>query len=180
MDLEECRRAAENGDPEAQYRYGRAVYKKDQAEASRWFRKSAGRRFLAAVCSLADCYYHGNGVEQDLEEALRLYKMAAEETHGSVLIYKEEVDADYVETVRRDAMRGDRYWQYFLGMCYYLGGDGVPQDYPEAVKWFRKAAEQGEGKARIQLGDCYHCGYGVPIDLHEAAKWYKLAINTEE
>ena len=29
-----------------------------------------------------------------------------------------------------------------LGDCYYKG-QGVPQDYAQAVSWYRKAAEQG-------------------------------------
>ena len=36
--------------------------------------------------------------------------------------------------------------QYNLGVCYY-NGDGVAQSYAEAVKWFRKAAEQGYAEA---------------------------------
>ena len=32
--------------------------------------------------------------------------------------------------------------QLNLGHCYW-NGKGVPQNYAEAVKWFRKAAEQG-------------------------------------
>jgi TPR repeat protein len=28
----------------------------------------------------------------------------------------------------------------------YANGEGVPQDYAEAVKWYRKAAEQGNAE----------------------------------
>ena len=34
----------------------------------------------------------------------------------------------------------------------YAKGDGVPQDYKEAVKWFRLSAEQGNAKAQSNLG----------------------------
>ena len=37
---------------------------------------------------------------------------------------------------------GDAEAQNNLGAMYY-NGEGVPQDYKEAVKWQRKAAEQG-------------------------------------
>ncbi len=40
------------------------------------------------------------------------------------------------------AKQGDANAQNNLGFMYYKG-HGVPQDYAEAVKWFRKAAEQG-------------------------------------
>jgi TPR repeat protein len=49
------------------------------------------------------------------------------------------------------------------------------QNYPEAVKWYRKAVEQGHIKAQYSLGQCYGKGQGVPQDYFEAAKWYRKA-----
>ena len=34
----------------------------------------------------------------------------------------------------------------------YYNGEGVPQDYQEAVSWFRLAAEQGDASAQFNLG----------------------------
>jgi TPR repeat protein len=34
-------------------------------------------------------------------------------------------------------------------------GQGVPQDYAEALKWFRIAAKQGEAKGQFNLGVAY-------------------------
>jgi TPR repeat protein len=34
----------------------------------------------------------------------------------------------------------------------YDNGQGVPQDYATAVRWYRKAAEQGYAKAQFNLG----------------------------
>jgi hypothetical protein len=34
----------------------------------------------------------------------------------------------------------------------YDSGKGVPKDYEEAVKWFRRAAEQGHSKAQNNIG----------------------------
>jgi uncharacterized protein len=44
-----------------------------------------------------------------------------------------------------------------------------------AVKWFRKAAEQGDAKGQLSLGIMYGDGTGVPQDYVEAHKWYNLA-----
>lgn len=55
----------------------------------------------------------------------------------------------------------------------YTYGHGVPQDYKEAAKWFRKAADQGNSSAQIYLGDMYSNGKGVPQDFKEAANWYR-------
>ena len=57
----------------------------------------------------------------------------------------------------------------------YHHGQGVPRDYSEAVKWYRKAAEQGDAYAQYDLGECYLNGHGVAQDHAEAVKWYYRA-----
>ena len=49
------------------------------------------------------------------------------------------------------------------------------KDYPEAVKWYRKAAEQGQVNAQHNLGWCYYNGKGVSQSYYEAVKWYRKA-----
>ena len=60
---------------------------------------------------------------------------------------------------------------------YY--NDGVKAyntgNYSEAVKWYRKAAEQGFALAQCFLGVCYEKGQGVPQNYTEAVKWYRKA-----
>ena len=51
----------------------------------------------------------------------------------------------------------------------------MAKDAAEAVKWFRKAAEQGFAGAQGNLGICYHNGQGVTKDYVEAYKWLSLA-----
>jgi uncharacterized protein len=48
------------------------------------------------------------------------------------------------------AEQGDATSQYSLGRLYHLG-QGVSQDYVQAVAWYRKAAEQGDENARQAL-----------------------------
>ena len=57
----------------------------------------------------------------------------------------------------------------------YAGGRGVPQDDTEAVKWLRKAAEQGDADAQFGLGLMYAGGRGVPKDDVQAYAWYNIA-----
>lgn len=64
--------------------------------------------------------------------------------------------------------------QFCLGVCYY-NGQGVTQDYAEAVKWYRKAADQGYAYAQLVLGCCYANSQGVSLDHAEAVKWYRKA-----
>ena len=49
------------------------------------------------------------------------------------------------------------------------------QDDAAAVKWYRKAAEQGDAVSQYNLGICYLSGKGVPRDYVEAAKWLRKA-----
>ena len=49
------------------------------------------------------------------------------------------------------------------------------KNYTEAVKWYRKAAEQGLATAQCNLGICYRNGDGVTQDYYEAVKWYRKA-----
>lgn len=58
---------------------------------------------------------------------------------------------------------------------YYYNGDGLPQSYENAAKWFRKAADQGHILAQFNLGLMYDDGQGVPQSYTEAAKWYRKA-----
>ncbi|WP_202816285.1 tetratricopeptide repeat protein [Immundisolibacter cernigliae] len=51
----------------------------------------------------------------------------------------------------------------------------MPQDYVQAVKWYRLAAEQGRAAAQRTLGFMYDKGQGVPQDYVQAVKWYRLA-----
>ena len=64
--------------------------------------------------------------------------------------------------------------QVNLGVMY-ANGQGVPQDYAEAVKWWRKAAEQNHESSQVCLGLCYADGKGVEKDFVEAVKWYREA-----
>jgi hypothetical protein len=77
---------------------------------------------------------------------------------------------------RRAAEQGHAEAQSQLGWCYY-SGQGVPQDYVEAVKWYRKAAEQGDANAQRSLGSCYENGQGVPKWCAEAVNWYRKAAD---
>jgi TPR repeat protein len=53
----------------------------------------------------------------------------------------------------------------------------VPQDYAEAVRWFRKAGEQGDATAQFNLGLMCQRGQGVPRDYVQAHMWLNLAAS---
>jgi len=63
----------------------------------------------------------------------------------------------------------------------YIRGyiSGRDKDYKEAVRWYRKAAEQGHAQAQVNLGTLYSKGLGVGRDYTEAVKWYRKAAEQE-
>ena len=54
-------------------------------------------------------------------------------------------------------------------------GQGVAQDYAEAVRLYLLAAEQGHASAQNNLGYMYEKGLGVAQDYAEAVRLYRLA-----
>jgi len=58
--------------------------------------------------------------------------------------------------------------QFKRGWNYEKGEGGVKQDYVQAVKWYRLAAERGDADAQNRLGVCYANGYGVGKDVETA------------
>ena len=75
--------------------------------------------------NLGVMYANGRGVPLDDAEAVRWYRLAADQGFDRA--------------------------QTSLGF-YYREGLGVPQDYAEAVRWYRLAAEQGNVGAQGSLG----------------------------
>jgi TPR repeat protein/serine/threonine protein kinase len=64
--------------------------------------------------------------------------------------------------------------QFALGWMYEKGR-GVEQNNTEAVRWYRRAAKQGNEKAQNNLGWMYENGKGVEQNNTEAVRWYRKA-----
>ena len=84
------------------------------------------------------------------------------------------IDAASFPKIQTQAEQGDMDAENRLGVMYDQG-KGVPEDYGEAVKWYRKSAEQGYAKAKYNLAQMYRQGKGVAQNDVEAVKLYRLA-----
>jgi hypothetical protein len=58
----------------------------------------------------------------------------------------------------------------------YYKGQGVEQNYAEAVRYFKKAADQGSVDAQVELGSMYHDGQGVEKDYVMAVAYWSVAL----
>ena len=141
---------AEQGDPEAQYRYGMLLWfgfgaPQDAAWSTEWIRRAAEGGHAEATAALIERYLAGGDSVRDPAEAALW--------------------------VRRLADGGSGAAQLLLGRMHQAG-TGVSPSMPEAVRWIRAAAEQGSAAAARQLGLLYRTGSGVPADESEASRWY--------
>ncbi len=99
------------------------------------------------------------------------------ETSGTPLSFSEGLKFDGAEA---DRLYGggvvDANTLFARGLRY-ARGEGVPQDFAEAVRLFREAAGEGEPKAMYALGAVYSAGDGVQQDAVAAARWYRKAAD---
>ena len=79
-----------------------------------------------------------------------------------------------IDKLTINAFANDLEAQFELAQRYAVGNE-VRQDYVEAVKWYRRAADLDFADAQFELARCYETGNGVRRDYAEAAKWYRLA-----
>ena len=138
----------------------------------------AGDEFAKYI--IGDCYFYGEGVEQNYEEAVKLYQEASNDPRAIYSLgfcYYEGcvVEQDFAKgfsLFKKAAEMGYDQAQYRLGRCYSVNYETVVQnDDKEAFTWFKKAAEQGHVFAMFKLFDCYSAGRGVEKNDTEAKKW---------
>ncbi|MBL6936174.1 MAG: sel1 repeat family protein [Alphaproteobacteria bacterium] len=113
-------------------------------------------RFLAdygitdqAETEIGKLYLHGQGVDQDEEEATRWFARAAD-----------NYDLEGI---------------YYLGMQYNLGR-GAPNDYEQAAHYLGLAAEYDHAGAQYFLANMYMYGQGVPEDKREGEALLTRAV----
>ena len=82
--------------------------------------------------------------------------------------------ATALQILRPLAEQGNAAAQTALGVIYEHG-QGVPQDFVQAVIWYNEGAYQGDPDAQSNLGAMYANGWGVPQDYAQAVVWYRQA-----
>jgi TPR repeat protein len=86
-----------------------------------------------------------------------------------------------IKEYKSKAEAGDAKSQLTLAILYSNGHYDLPQNYNEAIKWYRKSASQGIGFAQIGLGLLYMQGRGIPQDPIESYAYFSLAsVSSEE
>lgn len=119
-----------------------------KAQTIEQLRDSMAAGNLNCQVDLACKYIEGDGVLQDIQEAYRLIKDAAD--------------------------KGNRYGELWLGICYQEG-IGVEKNLKDAFRWFQSSARKGNIPAMNFVGQACEFGYGVEQNIEEAVKYYQKA-----
>ena len=91
----------------------------------------------------------------------------------------------FSEQLKKEAEEGNTQSQADLGACYDMGS-GIKRDIPEAVKWYKSAAANGNAKAQFRLAHIFSCSAEacsnpecqkcpIKIDLKESLMWLTKA-----
>jgi TPR repeat protein len=164
---------------------GAAFEHGDYETAMRLFRPLAEAGNADAQWMLGLLYRNGGRSAPNFTEALKWFKLAADQGHIRALLHLGQIyqvglfgvsenKAEAAKWYRLAALQGDAGAQNILGGIYYLR-----QDYAEAFEWFRKAADQGDVTAQSRVGGMYYEGRGVLQNYVQAHMWLNLvAANT--
>ena len=117
----------------------------------RRLKRLAEEGYGKAYFVLARIYWGGQGVEKDIELNDYFSKKS------------------FAWLTNHNRLNDPEIWRD-LGWTY-KNGRGVEQDNEQAVYWYRKAAEQGDGISQTHLGYIYSNGQ----DVEQAVNWYRKA-----
>lgn len=156
--------AANKGDDRAQAALGE-WYRDDNREpghyeqARQWLEKSAKQGNNLAKLALADMYAFGQGIPQDKNKAMDLYRAV----QGFIKISGERMQFM--------ALEGDAAFQAALSAEYAIGSTDFPRDEKLASYWALQAANNGDVSAQFMLG----IKLAQDKNYDEAIKWFKKA-----
>ena len=183
----------------------------DYKQAALYFRMAAVDRSLKGIYLLAKCYYFGEGVILDLDIATRYFKNAADRGHSEArskmdqLIKYNELKAGKSD-VEVDYLTGKLFLdeRVKLGLSYlesaadkghvvaqitiaqmYLDGKRVDRNLEKAKRYFKMAADRGNGEGQYKYHDLvlYSKEGKVafsPVDKHRLGMLYKYIGNFDK
>lgn len=181
--------AAKQGNIEAQlqtadfYAAGKGV-KQDGPQAVYWYRQAALEGEPEALWKCAQAYIKGELISQDLDEAAPFLLLAAKQ--GSIPA-QQELSRFYAQGLGGMAQHAGEslYWQFIAAKMGSSSAaetlknaqENSPQLYASVEKFLTdlKAAQEGDGPARLAVGEAYLTGQPVLQNTEEAEKWLTLA-----
>ena len=126
---------------------------------------------------LADSYFNGYGINQDILKAKELYETLNddESIFNLGLIYKNHLK-DYEKALVTFKRVKSVESQFEQALMLY-NGLGCIENKNDAYFKFYACAASKYVYAYPFVGDAYYYGYGVKKDYNEALSWYRLALD---
>ena len=193
---------AKAGDAAAQntvgvwYYTGKDSIKQDYKQAMQWWARSAKQENADAIGNMAMCYQLGRGTDKDSTMAVKLYQAAIKKGNTSIIPQHEKIVKNTKSVfsslllhdcyqkgigVKKDFKQATAYQeiaaeggheasQYSIAL-HYLNNKQTEK----AVKWFKKAASQGNVGAIYYYGYLKFNGMGTSQDKAGGIKYLELA-----
>ena len=162
---------------------------KDFAAARAIYLSLANQNDAKACYNLGLMYHDGDGVAQNMEEAVQWYTKSADLNYAeaqymlaSLVFQRQTQSLSYPQAVayyEQAAQQGHVKSQLNLGMLY-LRGDVIEQDMAAGVKWLNLAASNNNSEAQGYLASLYQQGTGVEKNTVRAAMWLIVATQNED
>lgn len=175
---------AASGDADAQFRYGRALLRKDKKAhaniALSYFCAAAGQGHPTATAAVAFCHEKGLGTPRNRRLARLWYGKAERLGHPEstfALAAMDMQDGNAAGAIRRleplcelHCLQAELYLAFL-----YMGGESPCFNPEKGVRYLRYAAMDGSTEAAGMMAVCYEKGLGVPRNEKLAQGWRSIA-----
>ena len=191
--------SAENGDADSQeilgYLYSSSAMDNDYEEAIKWYSWSAEQGNAKALCSLAQLYLNGYGVETDFEKAIYFLNTAvnAKDDKANECLGNTYIDIAHKyrngDSLQRNYRKAEKYFKLAIDIgkldpqILYILYDIVGYElltgkmdvsiFEDTFNWYKDIAEKGNSKAQFFLGKMYTDGGVVKSDSQKAVYWFE-------
>lgn len=171
--LDTLGRAAEAGQPEAQYMLGVLYIEGDGVEQNRdlgirWLLRASEQGMVAARLRLGDVYY-ADGPLHDRNQATRWYRLASEAGDAEATLRVAMLQS---EACTRSAMEQSGTYQAAQRSGVRIGASDLASE--SSITILLRAAEHGVADAQYKLGALYQARSGEG-DPELAAHWFERA-----
>lgn len=181
---------------EIDFKKGGDVFKKenispaDEKEAFKYFKLSADGGYAPAAYNVGIMYLSGSGTEQNNNLAIKYLKDAADKnevksqaTLGVIYLLGEYGQAKnnteahhYLDQVLKNNSKEAN--QLLTGIALKYNALPGEDNKKEAFKFFKAAADRGEGNASYYVGVAYKDGVAVPKNIPQAVQYFLKSANS--
>lgn len=184
-------KAAEQDAGDARFRLGNFYrnYKQppDYQKAYDWLLQAAKGGHRVAMYDLGIMLLNGNGVEKNVHDGLIWIEKAAAKNllHAQMTLSKlyetgSDVEKNMFKSLKWTlaiAMQptASVFWINKAGDIFFEGRDGIPQNYPQAARFYTRAADKNDPHAQSRLGQMYLNGWGVEKNRQKALQLLERA-----